>query len=160
MLAHRYETVVTWTGNRGPGTSGYRDYGRDHEVTAAGPAPIAASADPVFRGDVTRWNPEQLLVAALAQCHMLSYLHLCAVAGVVVTAYTDRARGTMRTAGGGGRFTEVVLAPAVSVAEPGMVAEATRLHEDAHRACFIAASVNFPVRHAPTVSVAAADAGR
>ena len=153
MAAHEYETVVAWTGNRGTGTSSYRDYGREHVVTADGPDPIEGSADPFFRGDPARWNPEQLLLAALSQCHMLSYLHLCAMAGVVVTAYEDRAHGTMRTAGGGGQFTEVVLAPAVTVAAPEMAADAARLHEDAHAACFIANSVNFPVRHVPTVAV-------
>src|SRR3954447_26699236 len=116
MLSHRYATTVTWTGNRGTGTSGYRDYGREHTVSADGPGQLAGSSDPAFRGDPARWNPEQLLVAALSQCHMLAYLHLCSVNDVVVTAYTDTARGTMSTAGSGGRFTEVVLAPAVMVA--------------------------------------------
>jgi organic hydroperoxide reductase OsmC/OhrA len=154
MVTHSYVTTVTWTGNRGPGTTGYRDYGREHVVAADGPGTLDGSSDPAFRGDATRWNPEQLLVAALSQCHLLSYLHLCAVNGVVVTAYTDRARGTMSTAGGGGRFTEVVLAPAVTVVSADMVDRALALHEDAHRNCFIAASVNFPVRHEPTVTAA------
>lgn len=148
---HSYETVVTWTGNRGTGTSGYRNYDRDHEVTADGRQPIAASSDPAFRGDPSRWNPEQLLIASLSQCHMLWYLHLCADAGVVVTGYVDRATGTMAEAGTGGRFTEVVLRPRVSVASAEMVAPATALHADAHRACYIASSVNFPVRHDPVI---------
>jgi organic hydroperoxide reductase OsmC/OhrA len=154
MVTHRYETVVTWTGNRGTGTSSYRDYGRDHDVVADGPSPIAGSSDPTFRGDSSRWNPEQLLVVALSQCHMLSYLHACATNGVVVTEYVDTARGTMVTDREGGHFTEVVLAPRVTVSSPDMLAAAERLHEDAHRACFIASSVNFPVRHAPTILAA------
>lgn len=148
---HQYEVVVSWTGNRGTGTSGYRDYGRDHELTADGPPAIAGSSDPSFRGDPSRWNPEQLLVGALSQCHMLSYLHQCAVHGVVVTGYLDRATGTMAESGYGGHFTEVVLHPEVTVADSAMVADAERLHTDAHHACFIASSVNFPVRHEPTV---------
>lgn len=151
---HTYDTVVTWTGNRGSGTSGYRDYARDHEVAADGPDVIVGSSDPAFRGDRTRWNPEQLLLASLSQCHLLWYLHLCAEAGVVVTDYVDRAVGTMTETGAGGRFTEAVLRPRVTVAEPGMVASAVALHADAHRACFIANSVNFPVRHEPEVGVA------
>ncbi|GAA4708129.1 OsmC family protein [Phytohabitans rumicis] len=147
---HTYDIVVTWTGNRGTGTSGYRDYTRDHDVESDGLEPIAGSSDPAFRGDKTRWNPEQLLVAALSQCHMLSYLHMCAVAGVVVTGYVDRAHGAMEQAGDGGHFTEVVLRPEVTVASPDMVDAAERLHTDAHRNCFIASSVNFPVRHEPT----------
>jgi organic hydroperoxide reductase OsmC/OhrA len=149
---HTYDTVVTWTGNRGTGTSGYRDYGRDHEVAAEGRPTIAGSSDPTFRGDPTRWNPEQLLVASLSQCHLLWYLHLCADAGVVVTDYVDHAHGTMAETGDGGRFTEVVLRPQITVAEPAMVERAMSLHEAAHRACFIANSVNFPVRHEPNVN--------
>jgi organic hydroperoxide reductase OsmC/OhrA len=148
---HTYETVVTWTGDRGTGTSGYRAYDRDHQVAAEGRPPIPGSSDPAFRGDPARWNPEQLLVASLSQCHMLQYLHLCADAGVVVTGYVDHACGTMTETGQGGRFTEVVLRPRVSVASPAMVAAATALHDAAHRVCFIASSVNFPVRHEPHV---------
>ncbi|SCL17683.1 Organic hydroperoxide reductase OsmC/OhrA [Micromonospora pallida] len=149
---HSYDTVVTWTGDRGTGTSGYRDYGREHEVTAEGPAPIAGSADPAFRGDPARWNPEQLLLAALAQCHMLSYLALCARHGVVVTGYVDHAHGTMAQEGEGGRFTSAVLRPTVRVASPAMLEKAVALHHDAHASCFIASSVNFPVTHEPTVT--------
>jgi organic hydroperoxide reductase OsmC/OhrA len=148
---HEYETVVTWTGNRGTGTSGYRDYGREHVVEADGPPPIPASADPAFRGDPARWNPELLLVASLSECHLLWYLHLCAEAGVVVTSYRDRPVGAMVDTGDSGRFTEVVLRPEVTVALSGMVDQAIALHHAAHRACFIANSVNFPVRHEPVV---------
>jgi organic hydroperoxide reductase OsmC/OhrA len=151
-----HDTVVTWTGNRGTGTSGYRHYDRAHEVTADGPATILGSSDPAFRGDPARWNPEQLLVAALSQCHMLQYLHQCADAEVVVTGYVDHAHGTMAETGEGGRFTEVVLRPHVSVASPAMVDIAMALHAAAHRACFIASSVNFPVHHEPHVQAVAA----
>jgi organic hydroperoxide reductase OsmC/OhrA len=150
---HSYEVSVTWTGNRGTGTSGYRAYDRDHEVTAAGPPPIAASSDPAFRGDRGRWNPELELTAALAQCHMLWYLHLAASAGVVVTAYADDAHGTMaETEDGGGHFTEVVLRPRVTVASADMIEVAVSLHREAHAKCFIANSVNFPVRHEPVTT--------
>jgi organic hydroperoxide reductase OsmC/OhrA len=153
--SHSYDVSVAWTGNRGTGTSGYRDYARDHDVTAAGRPPLPGSSDAVFRGDPARWNPELELVAALAQCHMLAYLHLCAVAGVVVTGYTDDAHGTMAEAeDGGGHFTEVVLRPRVTVTSPDMVDAATGLHRQAHAKCFIASSVNFPVRHEPAITVA------
>jgi len=151
---HTYDTEVTWTGNLGDGTSGYRSFSRAHEVTAAGPPPIFGSSDPAFRGDPTCWNPEQLLVASLSQCHMLWYLYLSAVGGgVIVTAYTDHARGTMEETDVGGRFTEVVLHPHVEIAAAEMVDKARALHADAHRACFIANSVNFPVHHEPTISI-------
>ncbi|MEV4013702.1 OsmC family protein [Nonomuraea angiospora] len=148
---HTYPVVVTWTGDKGTGTSGYRDYGREHELTTEGPPAIAGSSDPAFRGDPTRWNPEQLLVGSLSQCHMLSYLHKCAVAGVIVTEYVDNAVGTMAQTTDGGHFTEVVLRPSVTVTSPEMADAAAELHEDAHKACFIASSVNFPVRVEPTI---------
>jgi organic hydroperoxide reductase OsmC/OhrA len=156
---HSYHVQTTWTGNRGDGTAGYRAYDRDHEITSATPGeprtpqPIAGSSDPAFRGDPARWNPEQLLTASLSQCHMLWYLHLCAVAGVVVTEYTDEADGTMLEApDGGGRFTEVVLRPRVTVSSLDMLEQAVSLHEQASEKCFIANSMNFPVRHVPTVT--------
>jgi organic hydroperoxide reductase OsmC/OhrA len=148
---HRYELTVTWTGDRGTGTSGYRAYSRAHEVTAPGLPVLPGSADPAFRGEPDRWSPELLLVAALSQCHLLWYLHLCADAGVVVTGYTDTPTGLMAedgdpiTDGGGGRFTQVTLRPAVTVAAADMVDRALALHEPAHHRCFIANSVNFPV---------------
>jgi len=160
IRTHSYDVTVAWTGNRGSGTSGYRVYDRDHEVTVSGagggdagrPEPIAGSSDSAFRGDPGRWNPEQLLTAALAQCHMLSYLHACAAAGIVVTGYTDEAHGTMtETTDGGGHFVEVVLRPRVTVAALDMVEKATALHQEAHERCFIASSVNFPVRHESVV---------
>lgn len=154
---HRYDVTVAWTGNRGTGTSGYRDYGRDHEIAADGRPAINGSSDPAFRGDKTRWNPELELLAALSQCHMLSYLHVCTTAGVVVTAYQDSPHGIMaETADGGGHFTEVVLRPRVTVAAETMAAKAQELHEEASEKCFIASSVNFPVRHEPSVTVASA----
>jgi len=158
---HAYEVSVAWTGNRGAGTSGYRAYGRDHDVRAPGLPPIAGSSDRAFHGDPDRWNPELQLTAALSQCHLLSYLHVCADAGVVVTAYCDDARGTMAETGdGGGHFIEVVLRPRVTVSAESMIDAAMRLHEEASARCFIASSVNFPVRHEPVVTARASDTVR
>jgi len=151
---HSYAASLDWTGNRGSGTSGYRDYGRDHEVTSADKPVLLGSSDPAFRGDAARWNPEELLVVALSQCHLLAYLHLCAVNGVVVQSYADEASGTMRTHDGVGEFVEVTLRPHVTVADDAMVEAALKLHDDAHGACFIARSVSFPVSHEPKVTVA------
>lgn len=154
---HQYALTTTWTGNRGTGTSGYRDYSRDHEVrTATKPDQVLlGSADPTFRGDAARFNPEELLLAALSQCHLLSYLHACVMAGVVVVDYTDAATGTMiTTPDGGGHFTEVTLHPVVTIAAGSDPAAAEQAHEKAAAMCFIANSVNFPVRHEPTIKVA------
>lgn len=156
MQAHTYSVRLRWTGNLGSGTSGYRTYSRDHTLEIAGKADILGSSDPLFRGDPARHNPEELLVASLSSCHMLWFLHLCADAGVAVTEYSDEASGTMvLEADGGGRFTEVTLRPLVEVAELGMTAQLEALHHRAHALCFIANSMNFPVRHEPRHKVKA-----
>jgi organic hydroperoxide reductase OsmC/OhrA len=152
MSGHHYEVSLTWSGNRGSGTSGYKEYGRDHTVHAEGKPDIHGSADRSFFGDAERWNPEELLIAALSQCHMLSFLHVAADAGVVVTGYTDTARGTLTLDGtGAGRVTEVTLAPHVIVAG-AVPTEMDALHHRASELCFIANSVNFPVLHEPEAS--------
>ncbi|MCB9163803.1 MAG: OsmC family protein [Flavobacteriales bacterium] len=149
---HHYSLEVVWTGNRGTGTDHYRSYGRDHVIRIEGKPDLLGSADPTFRGDRNHHNPEDLLVAALSACHLMSYLHVCAVNGVVVTSYVDKATGTMETfPDGSGRFLEVVLHPDVVVASEEMIAKAVALHHKAHELCFIANSVNFPVRCLPVI---------
>jgi len=151
---HHYEVSSVWDGNRGAGTADYRAYERDYTTTSPGRPAIEGSSDPAFRGDETRWNPELLLVAALSQCHLLSYLHRCAIAGVVVTGYADSAVGTMvEDDDAGGHFEEVTLRPIVTVADATMVEQAAQLHAEAAKRCFIASSVNFPVRHDPKIVV-------
>ena len=143
---HTYRAEVVWTGDQGVGTRGYRDYARDHEIRSQGKPPIPGSADPAFRGDRARWNPEELLVASVSACHQLWYLHLCADAGIVVTAYADAASGEMlETEDGGGRFVSVTLRPHARLAAGSDVAAAEALHARAHQLCFIANSLNFPV---------------
>lgn len=156
-ILHTYDVDVTWTGAGESGTSSYTSYSRDHEVDFPGKATLLGSADPSFRGDPTRYTPEELLVAALSQCHMLWFLHLASSDGVVVTGYTDRATGTMRVeAAGHGQFTQVVLHPSVTVAatvradgRPIGDEDLDTLHARAHEHCFITRSVRFPVRHDP-----------
>ena len=141
---------MRWTGNTGQGTREYRGYERAHEYAIEGKPVILGSADPAFRGDKTRHNPEELLVMALSSCHLLSYLHLCAVNKVVVVDYVDDAVGTMvESAEKGGQFTEVVLRPTVTIEAGSDAALAESLHDKAHHFCFIANSVNFPVRCEP-----------
>jgi organic hydroperoxide reductase OsmC/OhrA len=151
---HVYTTMLKWTGNLGTGTSGYRDYLRDHVIEAAGKPALAGSADPHFRGDAGRWNPEELLVASLSACHQLSYLHLCADAGIVVDSYEDQADGTLVLgADGGGQFERVVLRPQVGLAAGADADLAVALHVKAHGLCFIARSMGFPVEVEPVVTV-------
>lgn len=154
MNEHRYAVTVEWTGNQGSGTSNYRAYERAHEIRAAGKPVIPGSSDPSFRGDPARWNPEELFLASLAACHKLWYLHLSAVAGIVVTAYVDRAEGVMAEAeDGGGRFVSVVLRPQVTLAAGSDRARAEALHAEAHHKCFIANSVSVPVACEPTFTI-------
>lgn len=153
MTEHDYRLHLAWQGNRGEGTTGYRAYGRQVLLTAEGKPDLAGSADPVFRGDADRWNPEEMLLGALAQCHLLSYLHHAVLHGVVVTAYTDDPVATMTQQGIGGHLTGAVLRPRVTVRDAAMVETAQQLHGPAGEACFIASSVRFPVTHEPVTLV-------
>ncbi len=145
--AHHYQTRLTWTGAAAGGTESYQGYSREYRADFDGKPSITGSADPAFKGDPALHNPEDLLVLALSSCHMLSFLALASLEDLVVTAYEDEASGTMQQEGRGGRFTEVVLRPRVTLAPGSDPARAEGLHEAAHKTCFIANSVNFPVRH-------------
>ena len=145
---HNYTATVKWTGNKGTGTSNYREFERSHTISINNKPKILCSSDPAFRGDKTKYNPEELLVSSLSSCHMLWYLHLCSESGVIVTDYVDNATGTMiESSNGGGRFSEVVLNPIVTVKEGSMCDKANELHKKANELCFIANSVNFKVEH-------------
>ena len=151
---HQYNATIQWTGNKGTGTAGYSNYERSHKIMIDDKTEISCSSDPSFRGDKAKHNPEELLLSSLSSCHMLWYLHLCAETGIVVTDYIDTATGTMvETSNGGGKFTEVNLNPTVTVTEEQMIVKATALHKKANELCFIANSVNFPVRHHPTTNI-------
>jgi organic hydroperoxide reductase OsmC/OhrA len=148
---HHYALRLTWTGAQGGPTTDYQSYSRSYRVDIEGKPPLEGSADQTFRGDPGRHNPEDLLVASLAACHMLSYLHLCASAGIEVVAYEDQARGKMAIKDRRMRFVEVMLAPKVTIGA-GDLERARALHAQAHEDCFIANSVNFPVLNVPTVT--------
>ena len=152
--AHEYSSRLIWDGNTGDGTATYAGYGRQYRIVVAGKPDITGSADPAFRGDAAKLNPEDLFVASLSSCHMLSYLALCSLKGIRVVAYEDDAKGTMAVdADGGGRFVEVVLHPTVTIAESQHVALALDLHDLAHDQCFIANSCSIPIRHKPIVQI-------
>ncbi len=154
---HSFRIHTTWSGNKGTGTSSYTAYSRGHELSAPGKAnSIAGSSAPEFRGDASRYNPEELLVGSLSACHMLWALHLCAEAGIVVTAYEDEATGDMTiNPDGSGQFVEVVLRPHLTVTDAARISDVDTLHHRSHQLCFIARSVNFPVRLEPRTTAAA-----
>ena len=151
---HNYKLTVKWTGNNGKGTSSYREFERSHSILVEKKVEILGSSDPAFRGDKTKHNPEDLLIASVSSCHMLWYLHLCALAGVIVTDYIDNATGIMiETSNGGGKFTEITLHPTVTITNSSMIEKANELHKKANELCFVANSLNFPVHHKPTCEV-------
>lgn len=150
---HDYQVEVQWRGNLGTGTSGYRDYTRDTEITAEGMPTILGSADAPFHGSTERWNPELLLLAALSQCHLLSYLYVALKNGIIVESYSDSISGVLRTTPeGGGSFVSATLRPVVTISH-GDPELAESLHAEANRLCFIASSVNFPLSHEPRTQV-------
>ncbi len=157
MKTHQYQTTVQWTGNEGSGTTDYKTYSRNHVISAPNKSTeILGSSDPAFRGDKARYNPEDLLVSSISACHLLWYLHLCAVNKVVVVEYTDNAIGTMElNENGSGQFSEVILRPLIKVTEESMIPKAHELHHEANKMCFIANSCNFPIKHEPTISTIA-----
>jgi len=158
-VGHHYNAELVWTGNHGDGTSNYERYGRDYSVRMEGKPDLAGSADPVFLGDAARHNPEDLLLAAITGCHILSYLALCARSRICVLAYRDRADAVMETTpDGGGRFTSATLHPRVVIRDAAQRERALALHDKAHAHCFIASSCNFPIRHEATIEVAGDDA--
>lgn len=150
MKEHYYTTNLNWTGNTGSGTSNYTSYKRDYLISSEDKPVIEGSSDPAFRGERSRYNPEELLLASISSCHMLWYLHLCSENGIIVTSYNDKAQGTMtETKDGVGQFSEVTLYPVVTVTESSMVEKANQLHKRANELCFIANSCNFPIHHKP-----------
>lgn len=153
---HSYDIDLVWQDERGLGTESYRSYERNFRIDGDGKtAPILGSSDPAFLGDATRWNPEEMLLGSIAACHKLWYLHLCADNGVVVRAYRDHAVATMGPDEHGKiRFLSATLRPMVEVEELDQIGLAKTLHAQAREACFIANSLNFPIAHEPTITVA------
>jgi organic hydroperoxide reductase OsmC/OhrA len=154
LKEHSYLTNLQWTGNTGKGTETYRGYERSHQISVNGKQMIEASSDPSFRGDKTKYNPEEMFVASLSSCHMLWFLHLCSDASVIVLEYSDTAVGKMlESDDGNGRFSEVILHPVVKVKEEWMIEKIDSIHAKANAFCFIANSCNFPIKHEGSASV-------
>ena len=151
---HTYKLTAVWTGNKGEGTKNVRNYDRSHTVSIQGKPELFLTTDNAAVGDKSKLNPEDLLVSALSSCHLLSYLYLCAMEGIVVTSYTDNAIGIMiEEASGAGSFKEVTLNPIFAVTDESMVERAIELHHKAHEICYIANSVNFEVKCNPSCNV-------
>ncbi len=153
---HDYSARLRWDGNLGDGTKTYTGYGRDYVVAVSGKHELRNSADPMFRGNPELHNPEELFLASISGCHMLTYLALCAKHKINVIAYEDSISGTLElTPDGGGKFQNVMLRPVVTITDEAKTEAATKLHDDAHRLCFIAQSCSAPIHHEPTIRIAA-----
>jgi organic hydroperoxide reductase OsmC/OhrA len=151
---HNYKLDVKWTGNQGTGTSNYKDFERSYNIEIENKVDILGSSDPEFRGDKTKHNPEELLLASVSSCHMLWYLHFCTENKIIVTDYVDNATAVLEvTADGNGKFASITLNPNVSVTEKTMIEQATELHKKANEFCFVANSLNFKVDHQPIINV-------
>ncbi len=149
---HSYLLDIEWTGNKGQGTLDYRSYERSLVVKAEGKPDLLGSSDPLFLGDRSKWNPEELLIASLSSCHMLWYLHLCSTKKIIVVSYHDLPTAKLIIeAQGEGHFAEATLKPEIVITDASRIEEAIHLHEDAHKKCFIAKALNFPVHLAPQV---------
>ncbi len=152
-FTHDFPARVVWTGNTGTGTSAYKAYERTWDLAVEGKDVVHCSNDPMLGGDPTKYNPEDILIAAISSCHMLWYLHLCSQAGIIVTAYEDNAIGIGESEPSGkGRFIEAVLRPSITISA-GDPEKAKEIHNEIHQYCFIARSVNFPIRHEAKISV-------
>ncbi len=149
-MQHAYTSHITWTGNQGTGTSGYKAYARTWDIAVKGKEPIHCSNDPLLGGDPGKMNPEDLLLSSLSACHMLWYLHLASDAGITVMEYQDSPVATGEVLkGGAGRFISATLRPKITVLPGTDLDAATAIHQQINHVCFIARSVNFPVSYQP-----------
>ncbi len=151
---HEFPSRIVWTGNRGTGTSAYKAYDRTWDMTVQDKTVLHCSNDPLLGGDPSKYNPEDMLIASVASCHMLWYLHLCSVAGVTVLAYEDNPIGVGESEPDGtGRFLEAILKPKITITADSDAEKAVSIHDEIHNYCFIARSINFPVRYEPEILV-------
>lgn len=152
---HEYKARLVWEGDPREGTATYAGYSRRFRVAIDGKPDLVGTADAAFRGEADKHNPEDLFLAAIAGCHMLSYLAICALKKVRVVGYEDQVTATLTVQpSGAGKFDEVTLHPRVRVAEAKDVELARQLHHKAHEMCFIANSCSVPIRHEASVEVA------
>ncbi|ADR21107.1 peroxiredoxin [Marivirga tractuosa] len=155
MKDHHYQSLLKWTGNTGKGTKSYTSYERSYDIIIENKPTLKGSADPGFRGDASLHNPEDVFLASISSCHMLWYLHLCAVNKITVIDYQDKASATMQEdSQGKGHFTGAILHPEVIILEKDKIELAESLHQKANEYCFIANSCNFPIQHDPTIKLA------
>lgn len=148
ILKHLFRAAASWNLDKARGN--LKSYNRNHTISIAGKQILNVSAAKAFKGDSNLYNPEDMLLASLVSCHMMSYLYVCNQNGIEVLEYSDEAVATLVVeSDGSGRFTEVILNPKVIITQADKKEEALSLHKKANELCFIANSCNFPVYHNP-----------
>jgi len=152
-INHTFKAKVNWLLNEGENTQNPRTFSRNHNVFIDKKlTSLDVSAAKMFRGDEALYNPEDLLLSALASCHMMSYLYVCSLHHIEVLSYTDCAEGDLEVdASGRGSFKMVRLKPIVTIKDVSKKELALSLHNKANSLCFIANSCNFPIAHVATV---------
>jgi organic hydroperoxide reductase OsmC/OhrA len=143
MAEHR----ITLDWSRGDAAFTYEAYPRDHSITFKNGAPVIFSAAPAYRGDAGKGDPEDMLVAALSSCHMLSFLAIAAKKKVTVDLYQDEAVGFLENDGGKWWMTRVILRPKIVCNADAATLD--EIHHLAHHACFIANSVKTEIQVQP-----------
>ncbi|MGJ5642123.1 OsmC family protein [Formosa sp. S-31] len=126
---------------------------KTHQVFLEKGKRLEISAEKRFKGDGSKFNPEELLLAALSSCHFMSYLYVCELAGIIVVNYSDCPEGILELHNdGSGAFSKVILKPEVTIENPKDVETAKALHKKAGDLCFIANSCVFPIEYYPEVN--------
>lgn len=149
MFKTQFKVQAKWSANDALDVS---VNGKTHHVFIDKKTPLTISAAKMFKGDETKYNPEDLLLSALSSCHMMSYFYVCAQNGIELIDYSDEAIGILElNPDGSGAFTSVALHPVVTVLKEGMIEKALDLHNEAHRLCFIANSCKFPIKHSAVI---------
>jgi organic hydroperoxide reductase OsmC/OhrA len=146
------EHVVDVSWSRGEHEFTYQSYSRDHSWTFDGGDTVTASANPAYLGSEAAVDPEEAFVAALASCHMLTFLAIAAKKRFVVNTYDDHAVGVMaKNEAGWLAITKVTLSPRIvfAGAEPDTTT-LDQMHQLAHDQCFIANSVTTQLTVVPS----------
>ncbi len=142
-MRHTFAVNLRWRNTRAFDGELVREYSHEGFATIPGHAALVTSAAPDFGGDPNLWNPEELLMTAIAQCHLLSFLYIANRDGIDIVDYIDEVEGSMDFSGGTGAMHSVTLKPVVvTEADPAVIAA---MHDEAKGMCVMRQSVNFPI---------------
>ncbi|MDW5291019.1 OsmC family protein [Formosa sp. PL04] len=127
---------------------------KTHQVFLEDGKTFEVSAAKAFKGDASKYNPEELLMAALSSCHFMSYIYVCEQAGIFILKYSDNVEGFLKlNDDGSGAFTKIILKPKVTIKTVELKELAEALHTKAGRLCFIANSCAFEIEYKPRILI-------